>query len=521
VTLLSGNILIDTIIKQKTVKIESPVKPRTETNNLFPVFLKLEELNVLLIGAGNVALEKLSAIISNAPSTNVRVVATEITDAVRSFADQHPNIKLFEKPYETSDLDWPTVVITAINDSIVSERIRNEAKERGILVNAADKPELCDFYLASVVKKGNLKIAISTNGKSPTIAKRLKDVLNDVMPDQIDEVLENMHIIRNKLSGNFADKVNKLNHITRDLSLKTNIDNRTNERRWKNIASRFLFAFFFMFLGYLVLSYVPFREMMLSVRDVPSHIDPIFYWMILTGFVAQLVDGALGMGYGVTCTTILLSLGVNLPVISGSIHTAEMFSSGISGYSHYKFGNVNKKLFRILLIPGIIGAVIGAFLLSKLGVKYAGYIRPILAAYTLFLGLKILLNVFRQKKPQKVKRVGWLAGAGGFLDSFGGGGWGPLVTSTLISKGRTPKYVIGSVSLSEFFVTLASAVTFFALLGISHWQVIAGLIVGGIIAAPIAAKLAGRLPMKTMFIGVGSLVIFWSLRILLKSLGVF
>jgi siroheme synthase-like protein len=504
-----------------TLKIDSPAKPGTETNNLFPVFLKMEEMNVLLIGGGNVGLEKLSAILTNAPSTFVRVVATEINVAIRDIAANHENILLFEKAYDQSDLDWAGLVITAINDPLVSEQIRNDAKERGILVNAADKPELCDFYLASVVKKGNLKIAISTNGKSPTIAKRLKEVLNDVMPDQLDEVLENMHVIRNKLSGNFADKVNKLNHITRDLSLRTSIDNRTNERRWKKIASGFVFAFFFMFLGYLLLSYVPFREMMVSVKEFPSHIDPIFYWMIAAGFAAQLVDGALGMGYGVTCTTILLSLGINLPVISGSIHTAEMFSSGISGYSHYKFGNVNKKLFRALLIPGVIGSIVGAVLLSELGVKYADYIRPILAAYTLFLGLKILLNVFRKQKPQKVKRVGWLAGAGGFLDSFGGGGWGPLVTSTLISKGRTPKYVIGSVSLSEFFVTLASAVTFFTLLGISHWQVIAGLIIGGLIAAPIAAKLAGRLPLKSMFIGVGSLVIFWSLRILLKSLGVF
>ena len=129
--------------------------------------------------------------------------------------------------------------------------------------------------------------------------------------------------------------------------------------------------------------------------------------------------------------------------------------------------------------------------------------------------------MFRKNKPTKVKRVGWLAGAGGFLDSFGGGGWGPLVTSTLISKGRTPKYVIGSVSLSEFFVTLASAMTFFAMLGISHWQIIAGLVIGGLIAAPLAARLVGKLPLKTMFIGVGALVIFWSLRILVKSLGLF
>ncbi|HUQ65913.1 MAG TPA: TSUP family transporter [Flavitalea sp.] len=503
------------------MKIESPVVPRTETNNLFPVFLKLEELNVLLIGAGKVGIEKLASIISNAPLAPVRVVATQVNEAIRDIAVKHENVEIIEKPYESSDIDWCDIVITAVNDPLLSQQIRIDAKQRSKLVNAADKPELCDFYLGSVVKKGNLKIAISTNGKSPTIAKRLKDVLNDVMPDQIDEVLQNMNIIRNKLSGNFADKVNKLNHITRDLSLKTTIDHRTNERRWKKVASWSLFAFFFMFLGYTLISYIPVNELMVKVNDLPRHVDPIFYWMILAGFAAQLVDGALGMGYGVTCTTILLSLGVNLPVISGSIHTAEMFSSGISGYSHYKFGNVNKKLFSALLIPGVIGAVIGAIALSKFGTEYANYVRPILAAYTLFLGVKILLTVYKKNKPQKVKRVGWLAGAGGFLDSFGGGGWGPLVTSTLISKGRTPKYVIGSVSLSEFFVTLASAVTFFTMLGISHWQIIAGLIIGGLIAAPLAAKLVGKLPLKTMFIGVGSLVIFWSLRILLKSFGVF
>lgn len=503
------------------MKIETPVITQVETNNLFPVFLKLEELNVLLVGGGNVGLEKLSAIISNAPSTAIKVVALQINDAIKSITEKHGNVQLFEKAYEPSDLDWADVVITAIDDPAVSEQIRNDAKERGKLINAADKPELCDFYLGSVVKKGNLKIGISTNGKSPTVAKRLKEMLNEVIPDELDEVLQNMHVIRNKLSGNFADKVTKLNHITKDFTLKSNIDTKAGETRWRKVATWSLFAFFFMIIGYVLISYIPFSDLLVAIKDVPSHIEPIFYWMILAGFAAQLVDGALGMGYGVTCTTILLSLGVNLPVISGSIHTAEMFSSGISGYSHYRFGNVNKKLFRALLIPGVIGAVIGAVALSKLGVEYADYVRPALAAYTLFLGLKIIYGVFKKSKPQKVKRVGWLAGAGGFLDSFGGGGWGPLVTSTLISKGRTPKYVIGSVSLTEFFVTLASAVTFFTMLGISHWQVIAGLIVGGIIASPIAARLAGKLPLKTMFIGVGGLVIFWSLRIILKSLGVF
>jgi uncharacterized membrane protein YfcA len=278
-----------------------------------------------------------------------------------------------------------------------------------------------------------------------------------------------------------------------------------------------------MFTGYFILSYLPLASLVDYIGEGIRQLDSKFYWMIVAGFLAQLVDGALGMGYGVVSTTVLMSLGVNLSAISGSIHTAEMFSSGASGYSHYKFGNVNKKLFKALLIPGIIGAVIGAFLLSKFGDSYANYIRPLIAAYTMILGLRILILAFRKKntKPAKVKKVGWLAGAGGFLDSFGGGGWGPLVTSTLISKGRSPRFVIGSVSITEFFVTLASALTFFTMIGVSHWQVIVGLIVGGVVAAPIAARLSGKLPTKTMFTCVGLMVVIWSLRILLKAIGVF
>ena len=501
------------------MKIEIPVVQAIESNHLFPVFLKLEDMELLLIGAGKVGLEKLAAILANAPATRIRVVAVEVAETFRQKVDLHPNVVVSVKPYDASDLAGAQLVIVAVDDATLSAQIREDAKGKGMLINAADKPELCDFYLGSIVKKGNLKIAISTNGKSPTIAKRLKDMLNEVIPEEIDEVLQNMHVIRNKLSGNFNDKINKLNTITRSLTMQDSIDQRTGEKRWKRIASYFVFAFVFMILGHVVLSFVPFRDMLLSVETIPTKIEPLFYWMILAGFLAQLVDGALGMGYGVTCTTILLTLGVNLPVISGSIHTAEMFSSGISGYAHYKFGNVNKKLFRALLIPGVLGAIGGAIVLSLVGVKYADYVRPLLAVYTMILGIRIIYSVYKKNKPQKVKRVGWLAGAGGFLDSFGGGGWGPLVTSTLIAKGRTPRFVIGSVSITEFFVTFASAVTFFTMLGISHWQVIAGLIVGGLIAAPLAARLAGKLPVKTMFFCVGGLVIFWSLRILVKALG--
>lgn len=495
-------------------------KEETE-NNLFPVFLNLEKLRLLIVGGEKTALEKLHTVLHNSPSTRIKIVAVKFAEPVRNAAKHHQNVELIERAYRNSDLDNADVIIITLNDTIISEQIRNDAHQKGKLVNTADKPGLCDFYMGSVVKKGNLKIAISTNGKSPAIARRLKETFNDTLPAELDDVLNNMEAIRNRMKGDFATKVNRLNKITKVLSTKNGSDTFSGEKRWRRIATYSVLAFFFMLLGHFVLSYIPFRDLQNSFISITGDIDTDFYIMIIAGFVAQLIDGALGMGYGVTCTTFLLSLGINLPAISGSIHTAEMFSSAASGYSHYKFGNVNKKLFRALLIPGVAGAILGAWFLSKFGTDNAQYIRPMLACYTLFLGLSILLKAFRKNKPGKVKRVGWLAGAGGFLDSFGGGGWGPLVTSTLISKGRTPKYVIGTVSITEFFVTLASALTFFTLIGLSHWQVIIGLIIGGVAAAPIAVRLAGRLPLKTMFIAVGALVIIWSLRILMKSLGVF
>jgi siroheme synthase-like protein len=497
---------------------EQDINTKSEVNHLFPVFLKLDELRLLIVGGGKVAFEKLNAVLSNSPRTQIKLVAISVDNDIHKLAQLYPNLKIYQRPFYTEDLDDCDVVIAAANQT-VSETVFHLGKEKKKLVNSADMPELCDFYLGSIVRKGNLKIAISTNGKSPTIAKRLKEIFADALPMEIDEVLDNMSTIRSKLNGNFHEKVKKLNEVTKIISVEELNSGKSNEQRVRKVATYSLFAFFFMFLGHMVLSYVPFNDILSVLLSSLANLKGEFYLMIIAGFVAQLVDGALGMGYGVTSTTILLSAGINLPAISGSVHTAEMFSSGISGYSHYKFGNVNRKLFRSLLIPGVLGAIAGAYLLSKLGAEYANIVRPVLAAYTLFLGIKIIRNVLRKNSEQtKVKRVGWLAGAGGFLDSFGGGGWGPLVTSTLISKGKSPRYVIGSVSLTEFFVTLASALTFFALLGVSHWPVILGLILGGVIAAPIAAKLVGKLPMKTMFLSVAALVIFWSIRIIIKSL---
>jgi siroheme synthase-like protein len=485
-----------------------------EKNHLFPVFLKLENMRVLLVGAGKVGLEKLTAIIHNAPATNVTVVADKISAEVKHLAQVHENIHLTDRLFQADDLEGKEIVVIAVDDKETSAYIRALAKEKRLLVNVADTPDQCDFYLGSIVQKGSLKIAISTNGKSPTVAKRIKEVLQTALPADLDSVINNLNAIRNRLTGDFDAKVKKLNALTKGLVENEQAE---KEKKWRRIATYSLLIFASMLIGHIIFYYIPMQRVTDGAIDLYHSLDKTFLIMIGAGFLAQLVDGALGMGYGVTSATILLSAGVNLSAISSSIHTAEMFASGASGYSHYKFGNVNKKLFKILVIPGVIGAVAGAYLLSKYGDKYANYVRPVMAVYTLLIGVRILLNAFRKKLQQKkFKNYRFLALAGGFLDSFGGGGWGPIVTTTLISRGRNPKYVIGSISLTEFFVTLASALTFFSLIGVSHWQVIVALIIGGLTAAPVAAKLAGKLPKKISFILLGVLVITWSVRILVK-----
>lgn len=291
------------------------------------------------------------------------------------------------------------------------------------------------------------------------------------------------------------------------------------ETYWKRMMVILLVLFALSLITAFIFFYFSAEEIGNGINVLYNNMDANFAVMVLAGFMAQLVDGALGMGYGLTSATILLSSGASIPAISGSIHTAEVFASGASGYSHYKFGNVNKKLFRALVIPGVIGAAAGAILLSMYGDVYSSWLRPLLACYTSFLGIKIIINAFRSRQvKKKFKRHGALAGVGGFLDSVGGGGWGPIVTTTLISSGRNPRYVIGSVSLTEFFVTLASALSFFVMMGVTHWKVIVALIIGSLIAAPLAAKLAGKLPRKTSFLLLGTLVIIWSAKILIGLL---
>ena len=511
-------------------------------NNLFPVFIKLEELRLLIVGGGKIGLEKLQTVLQNSPATQVSLIAPEIGQPVRDLAAVHPGVRLLERPYHPNDLEYADIVIVAVNDKLISATIARDAREKGVLVNVADTPELCDFYLGSVVRKGHLKIAISTNGKSPTIAKRLKEEIGSMIPEEMNAVLDDMQTIRKGLNGDFTEKVRRLNELTSVLAAghepagppaagskpeltsllaakqdKPELLTGPGGSKWQRVVKWCLFAFFFMILGHAILSLIPLPGVADFFRGQPRFDWHGFLIMTLAGFLAQMVDGSMGLGYGTISTTFLLAYGVSPAIVSSRVHSARVFSSGISGYSHHRFGNINKKLFRAIVVPGIIGAVLGATL-AYFGQQYANYVRVPLSIYTIYLGYYIFRKAFARRNPRdKVKGAGWLASAGGFMDAFAGGGWGTLVTSTLISKRRNPRYVVGSVCLAEFFVVLASSITFFILLRNLPLLDIAGMIVGGMIAAPIAARLVGKLPVKTMFIAVGSLVIITSFSTLWKS----
>ncbi|UOR00006.1 TSUP family transporter [Hymenobacter sp. 5317J-9] len=430
------------------------------------VLLHLNHVRVLLAGGGPAALEVLNAIVRSSPAAGVTVVASPLLPALRELASHHAGVHLLERPFQEADLPGHALVFAATDDPALDRRISAAAQRLGLLTHQAGAPAKSSSYLPTPTQADEAQAPSVTAANLRAAPKRALGPAHEAPATAY----------------------------------------------WRRMATGSLVAF----AGFILLNILSYYVTWSQAAEWLTS-SGTFYTFVAVGFVAQLIDGVLGMGYGVVSAISLMSLGLNPASVSASIHTAEMFASGASGYHHYRFGNVNKKLFRVLLLPGIAGAVSGAYLLSRFGEAYAAWVKPLLAVYLLVLGVRILTRAFgRADRRRKVKHAGWLAGAGGFLDSFGGGGWGPLVTSTLITNGRTPRYVIGTVSITEFFVTFASALTFFAMRGLSHWQIVAGLIVGGVAAAPLAARLAGRIPTRWMFVGVGLMVIFWSLWALRK-----
>ncbi|MGD9805822.1 MAG: sulfite exporter TauE/SafE family protein [Hyphomicrobiaceae bacterium] len=242
--------------------------------------------------------------------------------------------------------------------------------------------------------------------------------------------------------------------------------------------------------------------------------DLPFY--IAVGFVAQMIDGAIGMAYGVTASSVLLSAGVAPATASACVHLAEVFTTGASGFAHWRLGNVDRALVSRLVLPGMIGGVIGAYVLTSVPGES---LRPWVSAYLLVLGLVIMrkaLFVRSKRSAIAMSRIAPLGFFGGLLDAMGGGGWGPIVTSTLLGRGAAPKAVIGSVNLAEFFVTVTVSATLVATIGISLWQIVLGLVIGGVIAAPFAALATKHLPDRALMIMVGIVVVALSARNILR-----
>jgi len=234
-----------------------------------------------------------------------------------------------------------------------------------------------------------------------------------------------------------------------------------------------------------------------------------FLFFVLVGLAAQLVDGALGMAFGLVSSSVLLSMGVPPAAVSASVHTAEVFTTGASGVSHLAMRNVDRRLFLRLALPGMVGGVIGAYVLTQLS---GDAIRPFIYAYLLILSIVILLRAGGRLMPkQEVRRVPVLGFFAGLLDASGGGGWGPVATSTLLARGGTARTTIGTVNAAEFLVTLSISVTFFLTMGLQHLDVVLGLLVGGMIAAPLAALFVRHVRERWVLLAVGILVMAISL----------
>ncbi|MBA3815371.1 MAG: sulfite exporter TauE/SafE family protein [Parachlamydiaceae bacterium] len=234
------------------------------------------------------------------------------------------------------------------------------------------------------------------------------------------------------------------------------------------------------------------------------------------GFIAQIIDGALGMAYGLTTTTFLLNFGV--PPISATAitHAAECITTGFSAIAHHRLGNVNKTFFFRLLFPGVIGAILGVLLITNID---ADIIKPFMAIYLLVMGIVIISKAFTVFPPVTVTHhLAPLGFIGGFMDAVGGGGWGPIITSTLLARGQNARMTIGSVNASEFFISVTVTIAFFFSHTFIGWPIVAALAAGGAVAAPIGAWLCKHIPVKVLLFVVGLLIIGLSTRMLWLSL---
>ena len=282
----------------------------------------------------------------------------------------------------------------------------------------------------------------------------------------------------------------------------------------------FLFLTFFLLLT-ITLYTIYTAETFVPLRNYLAQDNYLFYWMILAGCGAEIVAGSMGMGYGVICATVLLMMNVDPRAISGSIHASETITSAAGSISHFKLKNMDKELIKRLLVPAIVGTILGALLLLYLGdegSRWAKFTKPFIAIYTIILGVKILYNGVRGKVENKQVRTIPLGLFAGFVDAFTGGGWGPLVTSAFIKNGHTPRYVIGVSTFTNFAITVVSTIIFITVPEAINWRIALGLIIGGVLTAPVSALVTSKLHTRKIFFIIGALIILMGLATIYKAI---
>jgi len=452
--------------------------------NTMPVLLNLKEFPILIIGGSGKSPENTRAILNHCPM--IRIVAEKISDELKELTEENRTVELIESTLTEKHLEGIRLIISTISDDEFSEYARDLAKSRGILFSSCEGSEP-PIFLGSNDTKDDLLIGNPDNSMIYPLIY------------ETDEVLENLYEDPYNAS---AIKKNFSNASRIALSVP---EARTKEEkilgRVKKASIYSLVVILLMIIGHLLFSLLPYDDPYLIVQDLFVNLDKNFWKYAMFGFIAQMIDGALGMAYGVSVTTFLLGAGITgiTPAIaSASMHASEIFTTGSSSLVYMRFRNINMKLFRSLVWPGLIGAVLGVITVSFVSKEYFNVIKPMVAVYTLTLGVIIILRAF--KKPKKRKKVKW----------------GPIVTSSLLAGGRHLRYAVGSAHLAKFFVAVVSTVTFFFMIGLSHWQVIIGLVIGGMIAAPFSIYLSNKIPIKKGLLLVGILIISISIRTLVK-----
>jgi ABC transporter, permease component len=328
-----------------------------------------------------------------------------------------------------------------------------------------------------------------------------------------------------KKNHTFAPRFSDLVIVTHMKDLNKNENNETAvaqpllfKRQKRN--RLFLFLTFFLLLT-ITLYTIYTAETFVPLRNYLAQDNYLFYWMILAGCGAEIVAGSMGMGYGVICATILLMMNVDPRAISGSIHASETITSAAGSISHFKLKNMDKELIKRLLVPAIIGTIFGALLLLYLGdegSRWAKFTKPFIAIYTIILGVKILYNGFRGKVTNKEVKIVPLGLFAGFVDAFTGGGWGPLVTSAFIKNGHTPRYVIGVSTFTNFAITVVSTIIFITVPEAINWRIALGLIIGGVLTAPVSALVTSKLHTRKIFFIIGALIILMGLATIYKAI---